>query len=132
MSSRNEQDPLVGSVLAGQFKIVRLIGEGGMGSVYLAEQLGVGRQVVIKLMRTNLGAGRLAELEGRFQREARLVAQLNHPNLVQLHTFGRSEHGPLFLAMEYVPGRTLRQLLEREGALAESRVLGIMDQVCAA
>ena len=133
MSTRSDEDPLIGTVLAGQFRIVRLLGAGGMGSVYLADQLGVGRQVVIKLMLPGLAeSGRLAELEERFQREARLVAQLNHPNLVQLYTFGRCENGQLYLAMEFVPGRTLRQVLQESGALAEARVLDLMDQMCAA
>jgi len=133
MSTLSEEDPLIGAVLAGQFRIVRLLGAGGMGSVYLADQLGVGRQVVIKLMLPGLAeSGRLAELEERFQREARLVAQLNHPNLVQLYTFGRCENGQLYLAMEFVPGRTLRQVLAESGAVAEVRVLDLMDQMCAA
>src|SRR6188768_3138216 len=112
MSTRSDENPLIGTVLAGQFRIVRLLGAGGMGSVYLAEQLGVGRQVVVKLMLAELAeSSRVAELEERFQREARLVAQLSHPNLVQLYTFGRCENGQLYLAMEFVPGRTLRQVL---------------------
>jgi serine/threonine-protein kinase len=133
MSTLGEENPLIGTVLAGQFRIVRLLGAGGMGSVYLADQLGVGRQVVIKLMLPGLAeSSRVAELEERFQREARLVAQLNHPNLVQLYTFGRCENGQLYLAMEFVPGRTLRQVLGESGALAEVRVLLLMDQMCAA
>jgi serine/threonine protein kinase len=123
---------LAGVVLVGQFRIQRLLGTGAMGSVYLADQLGLDRQVVVKLMKADMPEAQLAELEQRFQREGRLVAQLNHPNLVQLYTFGRSEDGRPYLAMEYVPGRTLRQVLEEDGVLPEARVLGIVDQVCSA
>ena len=122
----------IGTVLAGQFRVERLLGEGGMGSAYLAEQLGVGRKVVVKLMKADLPESQRATLEDRFQREARLVAQLDHPNLVHLHTFGRCETGELYLAMEYVAGRTLRQVLQAEGPLPEARVLGIVEQICGA
>jgi len=121
-----------GTVVAGQFRVERLLGEGGMGAVYLAEQLGVGRPVVVKLMKAVVLEGQRATLEDRFQREARLVAQLNHPNLVQLYTFGRSESGELYLAMEYVAGQTLRQLLQAQGPLPEARALRIVDQICGA
>ena len=121
-----------GTVVAGQFRVERLLGEGGMGTVYLAEQLGVGRPVVVKLMKAVVVEGQRGQLEERFQREARLVAQLNHPNLVQLYTFGRSETGELYLAMEYVAGQTLRQLLQAQGPLPEARALGIVEQICGA
>jgi serine/threonine protein kinase len=132
VSVPSDRPNLAGVVLVGQFRIRHLLGTGAMGSVYMADQLGVDRQVVVKLMNADLPESQLAELEERFQREGRLVAQLNHPNLVQLYTFGRSEGGRLYLAMEYVPGSTLRQVLEEHGALSEQRVLGILDQVCSA
>jgi len=123
---------LTGMVLAGgQFRLGQLLGEGGMGSVYLAEQLGVGRHAVVKLMK-GVSDDRRAELEERFQREARLVAHLNHPHLVHLYTVGRATSGQLYLAMEYVPGRTLRVVMQEEGQLTEARTLRILEQMCGA
>jgi serine/threonine protein kinase len=132
MATQNSSD-LTGMVLAGgQFRLGQLLGEGGMGSVYLAEQLGVGRHAVVKLMKAGVSDARRAELEERFQREARLVAHLNHPHLVHLYTFGRATSGQLYLAMEYVPGRTLRQVMQEDGQLTEVRTLRIIEQMCGA
>jgi serine/threonine-protein kinase len=130
MTMPPDSPDLSGTLLAGQFRIRQGLGQGGMGAVYLADQLGVGRPVVVKLMHPVENPEQRAHLEQRFQREARVVAQLNHPNLVHIYTFGRCDDGRLYLAMEYVPGKTLRQLLDSEGAFAERRVLDIIHQIC--
>jgi len=125
---------LSGRVLSGQFRLVRLLGRGGMGDVYLAEQLELGRTVVVKVLRPGAlarpGASSHEDEEQRFKREARALAQLNHPNIVQLYLFGRTEDGTAFLAMEYVPGRTLGSVLEEHGAVPELASLGLLEQLC--
>lgn len=123
-------EDLTGKIIASQFRVERLLGEGGMGSVYLAEQLEMGRKVVVKVMHSV--PSHAAELEQRFRREAQIVAQLNHPNVVQVHVFGRMSNGELYLAMEYVPGRTLTELLAERKRLPEARALRIIDQLCSA
>jgi tRNA A-37 threonylcarbamoyl transferase component Bud32 len=119
---------MTGQVIASQFRIERLLGEGGMGAVYLAKQLEMNRHVVVKVAHPACVGQPM--FEERFKREAQVVAQLNHPNIVQVHAFGRTEKGQLFLAMEFVPGQTLTRLLAAEGRLTEARALRIMDQVC--
>ena len=119
-----------GSVLASQFRIIKRLGEGGMGAVYLAEQSDMGRNVVIKVMRPELTANNPSAVE-RFKREARAVAALNHPNIVQVYVFGQSEDGRLYLAMELVDGRDLTKQLQKH-PLDEVRALKIIEQVAAA
>src|SRR5262245_7600386 len=121
---------LAGRVLGEQFRLEYLLGRGGMGEVYCAEQLELGRRVVLKLLNTSGWSN--TELEQRFRREARVLAQLNHPNSVQLYAFGRSPDGIAYLAMEYVQGRTLSKLISAEGALPEPRVAALLEQICEA
>jgi serine/threonine-protein kinase len=100
--------------------------------VDLAEQLGVGRRVVLELIPVALDEARRAPLDERLQREAERLAQLEHPNIAPLHAFGRCEGGELYLAKEHVDGRPLRQVLHAEGPWSEARVLGLIDQLCGA
>jgi len=122
---------LTGQILSSQFQVIRKLGEGGMGQVYLAHQLDVGRDVVIKVMHPELTAGSPQAVE-RFKREARAVARLNHPHIVQLYVFGQTEQGLLYLAMEFVEGRSLSRALADARRLPEAQVLRIVDQVCSA
>lgn len=121
---------LVGRIFGGQFRLESLLGRGGMGEVYLAEQLELGRQVVLKLLLHSQWSS--PEVEERFRREARVLARLNHPNIVQLYSFGRSDDGISYLAMEYIEGRTLTSMITERGALPESLVLSMLDQICSA
>jgi serine/threonine protein kinase len=119
-----------GQVLASQFRIVQKLGQGGMGSVWLAEQLDMGRKVVVKVLNPELTQTQGTAVE-RFRREAQAVARLNHPNIVQIFVFGTTEDGQLFIAMEFVEGRDLG-LLIAEGPTPEPRALRIIDQACSA
>lgn len=119
-----------GTTIANQFKLVRKLGEGGMGELYLAEQLDLGRMVAIKLVRDDLIARQPDMLE-RFHREARALARLNHPNVVHLHMFGQTAEGTPFFAMEYVVGRSLEAELLRV-RMAPLRALRIAEQIASA
>jgi serine/threonine protein kinase len=121
---------LIGNVIASQFRILKKLGSGGMGSVFLAEQIEMERKVVVKVLHAELSAQNPVVLE-RFRREAKAVAQLNHPNIVQVFVFGTAENGQMYLAMEYIDGRDLGQELGH-GPLAQTRSLKILDQACAA
>jgi serine/threonine-protein kinase len=121
---------LVGTVLPGQFRVTRVLGEGGFGTVYLAEQLGVGRLAVVKVVKPELVAS--AHLLARFDREARVLASLGHHHLVQLYVADRLPNGQPFLAMEYGGDRTLQDEIRRAGKLEPARALLIAEQICEA
>src|SRR5207248_3072716 len=105
-------------------QIQRKLGAGGMGEVYLAEQIAVGRKVVLKLVHAHLLSGDEVIRE-RFEREARALAQLNHPNIVQLYTFGTASDGRPYFAMEFVDERSLADELGRSGPISERRALTV-------
>jgi YVTN family beta-propeller protein len=118
-------DSRIGTELAG-FRIEGLLGRGGMSVVYRADDLRLKRNVALKLL-----APELAEDERfreRFLRESQLAASLDHPNVVPIYDAGEVE-GLLYIAMRYVPGTDMRQLLRREGALESDRALALVAQI---
>lgn len=119
---------LTGRVL-GDYRLLRRLGYGGMGQVYLAEQLSLKREVALKLIRSDLQDTETARK--RFQAEAEAVARLNHPNIVQIYQLGESD-GFRFMVLEYVEGRNLRQYLERKGPPDLAICLSIIRQVALA
>lgn len=120
-------DPYLGRVFAQKYRVEQLLGEGGMGRVYRAVQLSLDKVVCLKVLRRELASD--PSIQARFQREARAASRLNHPNSIQVMDFGAAEAGELYLAMEYINGRDLQQLLTSEFPLIESRVCHIMAQV---
>jgi eukaryotic-like serine/threonine-protein kinase len=123
-----ETDP-VGQTIAGRYRLLRLVGEGGVGRVYEAEQvLGSSpRSVAVKLLRPEWSSD--AAVQARFQREAALVARLQHVNTVRIYDFGTSADGTLFIAMEFLRGRSLQRLLDEQGALPPERAERIVSQI---
>ena len=119
-----------GRVIGEQFQLVRRIGQGGMGTVWLADQIGIGRQVVVKVLLESVATKSPTAIE-RFRREAKASAALNHPNIVQLYTFGQTPEGIPYFAMEYVRGRTLRDRMA-VGPIAEVDALPILERIAAA
>ncbi len=119
-----------GTVLGDRYRLGRLIGRGGMGAVYEATQLDLGRRVAVKVLE---GEHRAPSLEAlaRFRREAQAAARIQHPNIVQINDFQEASHPP-FLVMEYLEGESLASLLEREGPLSGGRVAYIAWQVLSA
>ncbi len=119
---------LTGQTL-GDFHVLRRLGEGGMGQVYLAEQLSLKRRVALKLLRGELANNETSRK--RFEVEAKAVAKLNHANIVQVYAVG--EHaGQRYMVLEYVDGRNLREYLYRKGPLEVPLALSIMRQTAAA
>lgn len=121
-------DPLVGCVIAGKYKILKKIGEGGMGSVYIATQEPIDRKVAIKVL-----LGKLAEDEvavKRFEQEARAISKMQHPNTVTIYDFGKTEDERLYIVMEFLKGRTLTLVLRQDGVLQQARACKIIRQVC--
>ena len=123
-------DPLVGTSIGGKYKIVKLLGEGGMGAVYLGEQsLGSSvRKVAIKTLHKHLSMD--PQIRARFQREVGTVAELEHPNTIQVYDFGTTDDGHLYIVMEYVQGKSVADTIEQEGPMSSERVIKIMTQVC--
>ncbi|MFL5241328.1 MAG: protein kinase domain-containing protein [Gemmataceae bacterium] len=113
----------------GEFHVLRRLGEGGMGQVYLAEQTSLERKVALKLLKQELAAD-INALE-RFKAEALAVARVNHANIVQIYAINE-EAGLHYMALEYVEGRNLREYLAKKGTLDASQTLSIMRQVAAA
>ncbi len=122
-------DPLVGQVVAGRYRVEALLDEGAMGRVYLAEQVSMKKRVALKVLKPELT--RVPEVMARFEREAMAAAHIVHPNIATAIDSGRLEDKAVYLALEYVEGRTLRSEIER-GPMPIGRVLGIVRQVAEA
>ncbi|HEX9824851.1 MAG TPA: serine/threonine-protein kinase [Actinomycetota bacterium] len=125
MAGRDASDLPFGSVL-GRYRIEALLGRGGMSSVYLAEELGLGRRVALKVLSPELSTSET--FRRRFVREARLAASLDHPHVIPIFEAGEAEGFP-FIAMRYVEGQDLRDLIAKERPLALDRALDIARQV---
>jgi serine/threonine-protein kinase len=120
---------LVGRVLGDKFRLTACIGIGGSGAVYKADQIALGRTVAVKLLNEELSSD--SKMIRRFREEATNASRLNHPNCVSIIDYGQSTDGLLYLAMEYVKGPTLTQLLVNENPLAVDRVIDIVTQALA-
>ncbi|MBA2707768.1 MAG: serine/threonine protein kinase [Gemmatimonadaceae bacterium] len=117
---------VLAEALGGQYDILRMIGRGGMGAVYLAREKVLERLVAIKVLRPELAAS--AESRERFRREARIAANLSHPGILQLHTFGEVG-GVWFFVMRYVQGESLAEQLERRQKLPWVEAHRILTEV---
>jgi eukaryotic-like serine/threonine-protein kinase len=131
-ASRSGDEPTfvpvrMNDVLEGKWRLERKLGEGGMGTVYLAHDLQLDRKVAIKILASSLAGD--SELVTRFEREARLTASLEHPNIVPVYAVGEMEGRP-FIVMKKLEGRTLAAYLRECGALPGDEVLALMRQLC--
>ncbi|HMF14160.1 MAG TPA: serine/threonine-protein kinase [Gemmataceae bacterium] len=119
---------MVGRVFLGRYEAVRLLGEGGMGKVYLARQIDLQRQVVVKVMHEHLAEDpKFAE---RFQRETLLMARFQHPYAVTLYDASLNDPKGPCIVMEYIRGVTLDTLVQRNGRLSPQRVGRLLGQLC--
>ncbi|HSO66140.1 MAG TPA: Stk1 family PASTA domain-containing Ser/Thr kinase [Ornithinibacter sp.] len=117
-------DALIGRTLDGRYRVVRRIADGGMATVYLGVDERLDREVALKVMRPHLVHDE--SFVTRFRREARSAASLSHPNVVAVYDQGEDD-GTVFLAMEYVPGLTLREVLHEEGPLSPRAALDLLE-----
>jgi serine/threonine-protein kinase len=117
---------LVGSIIAERYHVLRKLGEGGMGQVYLAEHVKMGRKSAVKVM--NPGMVHDADAISRFNREAANASRINHPNVAGIYDFGETADGLIFLAMEFIEGEPLTALVESTGALPPMRAAEIARQ----
>src|SRR4051794_15968404 len=114
----------------GPYRLRRRIGAGGMGEVYLAEHRLLKRPCAVKLIRPEAVAD--PDARARFEREVQITAALPHPNIVEVYDYGRAEDGAYYYVMEYLPGLSLEQLVERHGPLPPGRAVHLLRQVCRA
>lgn len=128
--AKPEVDPMIGQTLGGKYRVVRLLGEGGMGAVYEGEQtLGTTkRKVAVKTLHPHLS--RDEKIKARFEREVGTIAELEHPNTIQVYDFGANPEGILYIVMEFLQGKSLADLLEKQGPMEPERVKRIMEQIC--
>jgi serine/threonine-protein kinase len=124
-----DDERIIGRTFFGEYEARRALGRGGMGSVYLATQKSIGHDVAIKVL--NDRAAQSDEHVKRFHREAKVISVLTHPNIVRVLIFGRTEDDLLCLALEYVDGKPLSEVVEL-GDMDELRIIKIMKQLCSA
>ena len=126
----DSSDPLVGHTLGAGYVVLGLIGEGGMGRVYRAEQRALRRTVAVKIIHPHLLSD--PTVAPRFLNEARATSKLNHPNVVSVIDFGKTDEGLPFIVMEYLRGRPLDHVVAEHGPLPIRRVADIVRQTLAA
>jgi serine/threonine protein kinase len=119
---------LIGSIFASRYEILSILGEGGMGVVYLAKHQLMDRLVAIKMLHGHLVSDHTSLK--RFQQEARTASLLAHPKIVTVHDFGVTDDGRPYLILDYLKGRGLRELIDEEGPLSAERAVKIFSQVC--
>ena len=123
-------DPLIGYILDDKYRIEKRLGIGGMGTVYRARHLLIDRAVAIKVLNPRFVEDEAAQL--RFRREARAAGRLQHANAVGVTDFGRTSDGYVYIVMELLEGRTLREVLAKEAPLDTARAVALMLQTAAA
>ena len=118
-------DSLIGRIIADRYHIVDRLGQGGMGTVYLAEHVRMGRRCAVKVMNPTL----LNDPDSldRFTREAKNASQLNHPHVAAVYDFGETSDGIVYLAMEFVEGESLAAVLDRVRGLPEQEALELAN-----
>ena len=122
-------DPNIGKLLDGKYRIDAFISGGGMGAVYRATHVMLGKTVAVKVIRNELVTS--DDVVRRFQREARAASTLDHPNIVTVYDLGQADDGTLYIAMEFIDGRSLKETIRREGPLSPDLVVDILRQVAA-
>jgi len=124
---KEEQDPLIDTTIAGRYRVLERIGEGGMGMVYKVSQDHLDRIEAMKILASDL-VGDPVQKE-RFFREARAANRIDHPNIIKVHDMGQTGDGLVYMVMDFLKGRTLGDVIDENGFLPCDRVKRIMIQV---
>ncbi len=122
------REDLIGRTIAGKYRLEAQLGKGGMGAVYRARRLSIGDAVAVKVLLPKY-ANR-TDIIKRFRIEAQAAARLHHPNAVIIYDFGVSDEGLMYLVMELLEGKSLREVLAVQGKLASTKVYKIISQIC--
>jgi serine/threonine-protein kinase len=123
-------DPLIGATLGGRYKVIKAIGEGGMGIVYEAVHEVIEKKVAVKVLRDDFS--KRPEVVARFRQEAKSASRIGHEHIVDISDFGETPTGQSYFVMEYLEGDDLANILAREGTLAPARAVNILLQCCKA
>jgi eukaryotic-like serine/threonine-protein kinase len=123
-------DPLISRVVADRYKILRKLGEGGMGSVYLVEHEVIEKKFALKVLAPELT--RRPDLVARFLQEARSASRIGHENVIDIFDFGQSPDGVVFIAMEFLDGKDLGEIVRTQGAMEWGQAREIILQICRA
>ena len=123
-------DPLISQLVADRYRILRKLGEGGMGSVYLAEHVVIEKKFALKVLAPELA--RRADLVARFLQEARSASRIGHENVIDISDFGQSPDGLVYIAMEFLDGKDLGEIVRKDGALSWRDAREIVLQICRA
>ncbi len=126
----DQRGDLIGHEISGKYRIKSLLGQGGMGAVYEAEHLSIGRVVAVKVLHPK--HAQQAEAVARLRNEARIAGNIGHPNICETYDLGRLDDGSPYLVMERLIGETLDQRIKRESALPERDIIEVMLQVLSA
>ena len=121
---------LVGRILGDRYRILSRLGQGGMGSIYLAEHVTLGKRMAVKVLRPEYS--RDAELLDRFQHEARAASQIGQENIVEVFDFGHTPEGEAYFVMEALDGESLARILHRDGPMPLARAVPVFLQICRA
>jgi|GEM_PF-2339520 tRNA A-37 threonylcarbamoyl transferase component Bud32 len=122
-----EKESLVGQIIGGRYRLVKLLGQGGMGEVYLGEHIHITKKVAVKLLHPEIGAN--TEAVARFRQEAQSSSSLGHENIVSIDDFGSMDDGRVYLCMEFLSGEDLSDMMD-SGRLGLGVAIDIMCQVC--
>lgn len=125
---KTKEDPWIGQTIAEKYLLEKLIGTGGMGSVYAGKHVQLGRAIAVKVMNADTVSDEVAI--ARFIREAKTAAKLDHANAVTIHDFGSTSNGGAFIVMEYINGQSLRKYLSKHGALSLKQTLAWFMPIC--
>jgi serine/threonine protein kinase len=124
------EDPLIGTVAAGRYRVIKPLGEGGMGQVYLAEHVAIEKRIALKVLHPEYA--HKGEIVARFQQEAISASRIKHPNVLDVFDFGQLENGCFYLAMEFLEGNDLAEEIRRSRVIDPHRGLRIALQICRA
>ena len=127
VKQKKDEQGIIGKVIGGRYRITQVIGQGGFGAVYKCVHTATGDTLAIKVLRTDLEDN--LDVVARFRLEAKATSRLKHPNTVRVFDFGQMDDGNLFLAMEFLDGCTLTDLMRREGPLEPERLVRIGLQI---
>ncbi|HEV8247933.1 MAG TPA: serine/threonine-protein kinase, partial [Polyangiaceae bacterium] len=128
--SDDSQDPLIGTTVAGRYKVIKPLGEGGMGQVYLAEHVAIEKRIALKVLHAEYA--HKGDIVARFQQEAISASRIKHPNVLDVFDFGQLDNGCFYLAMEFLEGNDLADEIQKNRVLEPHRGLRFALQICRA
>lgn len=129
-TTQNSAEKNIGRLLSGKYRLLRVLGEGGMGAVYEAEHTLIGRRFAVKVMHSLFTS--IPDSVERFLREARAAGSIGHPNIIEVQDVGEEEDGTVYIVMELLTGETLEDVLNREGTVRPEQAIAIILQVLSA